>query len=87
MQLLTKSSLVSFSFVKAITVKTRRMFSFQLLAGNFERRFKLLASQSIASWNRIVGWLREMETFRNVAALRFDPEALSQNRGLLKSLT
>jgi hypothetical protein len=40
MQLLTKSSFVSFSFVKAITVKTRRMFSFQLLAGNFGREFK-----------------------------------------------
>ena len=64
MQLLTKSSLVSFSFVKAITVKTRRMFSFQVCAGNFERRFKLLASQSIPTWNRIVGWLWEIEEVR-----------------------
>lgn len=28
----------------------------------------LLASQSIPSWNQIIGWLREMETLRKAAS-------------------
>jgi hypothetical protein len=29
---------------------------------------KTLASQSIPTWNRIVAWLREIETLRNAAS-------------------
>jgi hypothetical protein len=32
------------------------------------RELKMLASQSIPSWNLIISWLREMETFRKAAA-------------------
>jgi hypothetical protein len=37
------------------------------MVGSYEF-FKMLASQSIPSWNQIIVWLREMETLRKAAA-------------------
>ncbi len=34
----------------------------------FCKFFRMLASQSIPSWNQIIAWLREVETLRKAAA-------------------
>jgi hypothetical protein len=45
-------------------ILSSRVIIYTQFAENFRSRFKLLASQSIPSWNQIMSWLRKMDSLR-----------------------
>ncbi len=48
---------------KCIKKRIGREISLRVL-----KMLRILASQSIPSWNQIIAWMREMETLRRAAA-------------------